>query len=713
MLSGKYGAPAAHATSRIRSLAGGLLAFAVTALPAPALTDDRPAPLDEITVTASRLGTAVQELPASVSLVDEEALAIQFALDSDVMRALDVTVPGLTVSNGGRTACSTHIRGRQTSFQINGIPVNQDLRESNCNAMFQVSPFALERVEVVRGATAVYGSGAPGGIVNLITRRASSADLELDAVAQFNFNPDQVSDTKQYDLYAGVGQKLASWDWYGGLAYQDVGAAQSPAGTFVPREEYASWAFNGSAGLAVGAIGQLRMTGTFYREDRGREYAVDFGVVDPDGYSPVVPIEDNPFKSEGYDQLHSILVSYDLERFLGHRLNVAGYYQGQTYIQRANFFDSSFGNDFFDSDTDNERFGFRSTLARGFDIDRSVLDFQYGFDFVSNRFYRPQVDPSAGGEVIGFISPEISLGTYSAFAQGNIAFGRVRLTGGARFETYRGEVGSEDYDPLLPGAAVPGDIDDSDLTLYNVGLVFDLAPEVQIYGGFSQGAELSELGRAARGINDPGRISPEPATSDQLEIGTRGRSASLDWSAAAFYSESDRASLLQNDPSCAGEPFCPLIPLRAAQEFWGIEATADWNANERLTLGGLVTYQRGEIFDEDLGRFVEYSTDVLSPLRITGYVEYAPLPEWRNRLQATYFGEADYYTPAEEDLGFVNTDSVFLADLVSSYELGPGEITLSISNLFDKTYVNVTNQGSLFYYRAEGRDITLGYRVHR
>lgn len=104
---------------------------------------------------------------------------------------------------------------------------------------------------------------------------------------------------------------------------------------------------------------------------------------------------------------------------------------------------------------------------------------------------------------------------------------------------------------------------------------------------------------------------------------------------------------------------------------------------------------------------------MLSPLRLTGYLEFSPWPEWRNRLQATYFGEADYYTPAEEDLGFANTDSVFLADFVSSFELGPGEVTLSVSNLFDRTYVNVTNQGSFFYYRAEGRDITLGYRVRR
>jgi iron complex outermembrane receptor protein len=265
---------------------------------------------------------------------------------------------------------------------------------------------------------------------------------------------------------------------------------------------------------------------------------------------------------------------------------------------------------------------------------------------------------------------------------------------------------------MLPGAATPSDIGDGALTLYNLGATYDLSDELQLYGGFSQGAEITELGRAAREIDDPGRITPEPATSDQWELGIRGSSGTVDFSAVAFYSKSRRASLLQNDPSCAGQPFCPLIPLRAEQKFRGVEGTLDWSPSESLAIGALLTYQRGEIFDEDLSDFIDYSTDVLSPFRVTGYFELSIGDDWRSRLQATWFDEADYYTPGEEDLGFVNTDSVFLADLISSYELGRGALTLSVSNLLDKTYVNVTNQGSLFRYRAEGRRLTLGYQLH-
>jgi hypothetical protein len=48
----------------------------------------------------------------------------------------------------------------------------------------------------------------------------------------------------------------------------------------------------------------------------------------------------------------------------------------------------------------------------------------------------------------------------------------VTLTGGARHEAYRGEITDRDYSPTLPGAGVPGDIGESELTLFNLGGVY-------------------------------------------------------------------------------------------------------------------------------------------------------------------------------------------------------------------------------------------------
>lgn len=679
----------------------------------PALAQGRDAE-ETIIVTATRSGSGLEELATSVSVIDEEELAEQLDYSTNILRAVEVAVPGLSPQGEGRLGCLVNIRGRQTSIQINGIPVNQDLRRSNCNAMFQISPFAIERIEVVRGGTALYGAGAPGGIINFITRRARGEALEIDAVAQTSFNTSDWDRTLTTDLYAGMGQNFGGWDYYVSAAYTDAGARRTPEGGFAPFRTYESVALNGAVGAEL-AGGELRLTGTYYREEPDREYASDGTQLFGERFANVIPIASHPQIDEASDRLATLALSYAHPDVLGQQLVVNGFYQDQQYHQRDNFFDVNFGGDFFfASDTENERLGLRSTLVKRLDTGFGELVGSYGFDYTRNRFYRPTVDPAAGGVIDGFISPEVVLDTYALFGQAEADFGRLRLAGGVRQEWYRGHVGRDGFDPALPGAGTPGDFGKSDLTLFNLGAVFEVMPNVQLFGGFSQGAELSELGRAARNIDDPGRITPEPATSDQYELGLRGRLAAVRFELAGFYSESDSAALLQADPSCAEQPLCPLIPLRVPQEFYGFEASAGWAVTPRLDARAVVTWQRGEVFDESLGEFVEYSTDIVAPFRVTGAASWRPLDRLTLALQGTYYGAADYFTPAEHSLGRVATDSQFLLDGSIGWRLGAGELFVAAANLLDEEYVNVQNQGfgfDFFYYLAEGRRVTLGYKA--
>jgi len=670
--------------------------------------------IEEITVTGSRTGARVREVATSISVLPEQALADQLAVSQNILAVLDVTVPGLNVSTGGRGGCLTKIRGRTVNFQINGVPANQELRPSTCNSVFQVNPFALEQVEVVRGATALYGAGAPGGIVNLITRRARGEGLEVDAVVQTSFNTGEPAGTWRHDLYAGVGQLLGAADYYVGVGYQDAGAARGPDGTWSVGTEYTSWSLNGSFGLDLGAAGRLRLTGTWYHEEPGQEYGADGAEIAAGVARPrVIAVEGNPFLDDSHDRLYTLALSYEVDEVLGHRLFLSAFLQEQEYLQRANFQEYNGGeNDFFADDRENGGYGLRSTLARSVDLGGPVLEFQYGADFQRSRVLRLLLDPEDPGRITGYIAPEVILNTYGLFAQGELALGDLRLTGGARHELYRGEVGDEAYDPTLPRPATPGDLGESELSLFNVGAIYDLTDGLQLYGGFSQGAELSQLGRAARGISDPGTITPEPATSDQYELGLRGSLGPLALSVAAFYSESDKASLLQGDPSCAGQAFCPLIPLRVPQRFHGVEGTVDWTVRDGLAVGALLTWQKGKVYNEDLGRYIDYSTDQVSPFRVTGHVAVEPVAGLNARLQATYIGAADYFSPGEQALGYINTDAVFLMDLSASYAVGPGEVVASIANLLDRRYVNVALQGGGFAETlAEGRRLTLGYRA--
>ncbi|HEX2239028.1 MAG TPA: TonB-dependent receptor plug domain-containing protein [Gammaproteobacteria bacterium] len=69
------------------------------------------------------------------------------------------------MSNYGQT-----LRGRNFLVLIDGVPQSTPLRDA-ARDLRTIDPAAIERIEVIRGSTAVYGFGAAGGIVNIITRQ--------------------------------------------------------------------------------------------------------------------------------------------------------------------------------------------------------------------------------------------------------------------------------------------------------------------------------------------------------------------------------------------------------------------------------------------------------------------------------------------------------------------------------------------------------------
>ncbi|WP_133365057.1 TonB-dependent receptor [Qipengyuania sediminis] len=668
---------------------------------------------DEIVVTATRSGSAIETLPVSVSVVDEETLNAQLRQNRNLISALESAVPGLSIQAGeDRTSCRTQLRSRNVAFQINGVPVNEDLRSGSCTAPFALTPFAIERVEVVRGGTALYGAGAPGGIVNLITRRASGSALEIDAVAQTSFNTDTAKDTFFTDLYAGAGHDLGSFDFYVGAGFTSGGRPRSATGRPTYAAAFEAIDLVGAFGLEL-AGGELRLTATFHDEDKGRENYPD-GTFDPvTGITNVVEVAPHPQVDEAGDRSATAALSYTHPEVLGHSLALSLFWQDQRIVQRDNFYTAEFGDDFFASNRENARLGLRSTASRRYALGGGELVTSYGLDFTHNSFFRFTVDPAGEDRITGYITPDFYLDTLAPFAQVEYSLGPVTVTGGVRHEWYSGAITREGFDPALPRAATPGDFADSELTLWNLGAVFRVATGVQLYGGFSQGAELSQLGRAARGARDPGAISNEPATSDQFEIGLRGRRGPVGFGLAAYYSHSDSSSQIQPDPSCAGESFCPLIPLRIPERAWGFEANADWAVTQAFDLSAVLTIQRGEVEDQDTGEFISYSTDRAVPLRATLRADWRPLAGLELGAQVTHYGASAYFTPTEEAVGFVDSEAVTLASASIGYTFGPVTLYAAADNLLDEEYVLPSAQatGAGFTdYEAPGRRVTVGLR---
>jgi vitamin B12 transporter len=132
--------------------------------------------LDEIVVTATRVETPVEEVASSISIVTSKDIEDKKEpIVLDVLRGL----PGVDVTQTGGLgkASSIYIRGanpEHTLVMIDGMEVNDVMHFGRLYDFADLSVDNIERVEVLRGPqSTLYGSGAIGGVINIITKKGS------------------------------------------------------------------------------------------------------------------------------------------------------------------------------------------------------------------------------------------------------------------------------------------------------------------------------------------------------------------------------------------------------------------------------------------------------------------------------------------------------------------------------------------------------------
>jgi outer membrane cobalamin receptor len=135
-----------------------------------------------------------------VYVIDQEEIKRQGATSvADVLKRM----PGFAINDVGHGAdihTGTYYRGasiNQSVFLINGRPINNDISTYHGGTDLNSIPVeAIERVELSSGVTsALYGSSAFGGVVNIITKQGYSTP-KLTSSIQFgslNLNNQQVT----------------------------------------------------------------------------------------------------------------------------------------------------------------------------------------------------------------------------------------------------------------------------------------------------------------------------------------------------------------------------------------------------------------------------------------------------------------------------------------------------------------------------------------
>lgn len=155
-----------------------VLATAWTFPAALAVAEDAPTEADEIdgamVVTATRSESLVRDQPIRVEVVPEEEIEENLTIQPGNITTLLNELGGLrmqTVAPGlGGTGLELRgLPGRHTLVLSDGLPLLGTRTDGF--GLLQTPPLDLARVEVIKGAaSALYGDGALGGVVNLVTR---------------------------------------------------------------------------------------------------------------------------------------------------------------------------------------------------------------------------------------------------------------------------------------------------------------------------------------------------------------------------------------------------------------------------------------------------------------------------------------------------------------------------------------------------------------
>ncbi|MDF1505164.1 TonB-dependent receptor [Roseisolibacter sp. H3M3-2] len=176
----------------------------------------RPAPLvapvelvEPVVVSATRSERRVEDTPLRVEVVDEEEVAEKAAMTPGGIAMLLAETSGLRVqatnpATGAAGVRMQGLRGRYSLILADGLPLHGGVGGLG---LLQIPPLDLQRVEVIKGAaSALYGSTALGGVVNLVSRRPGDGEAYTALV-------NQTSRGGTDGVFFGSGPLTPHWGW--------------------------------------------------------------------------------------------------------------------------------------------------------------------------------------------------------------------------------------------------------------------------------------------------------------------------------------------------------------------------------------------------------------------------------------------------------------------------------------------------------------------
>jgi iron complex outermembrane receptor protein len=658
--------------------------------------------LDEVVVSATRSEEALGRVASSVSVLSNERIETQSALTSDLGNMLAQEIPGLAPSNESLSNFGQTLRGRSPFIMIDGVPQNTPLRDA-LRSLRTVGDEAIERIEVVRGASALYGYGATGGAINIITKQPTP-ELEATTEVGVRGSGADLSESFTGRLHQSISGTRSGVEYVASGSYERWGQFYDGDGNLIAQDPRGQGGLAGADEISVlGKVGgsfapKQHLTGSvsYYSFLQNMEYERQSGVY---GETPTsaVAVEDVPGKDPGTQNLVG-RVRYEHDDVVGSELTAQAYVQDfKTRFGYADFYPDGGGQGFVRSNKQ----GLRLDIETPFpdldtDWERAVT---WGVDVLRDETAQELEDGRT-------FAPEMTQTSAAPFAQVRFALNdRLTLRGGVRYETLSLQV--DGFTTLFGGNEVTGGTLNYDNTAVNAGLVYAPSDPVELFLSFDQGFSASDIGRVLRstGAASVEQVNPEAKTVNSYEVGGQFGTSLVNLSVTGFYNTSELGSSYGDLPE--------LELIRSPERVYGAEVTTDVQLLEPLAVGGTFTWLEGKRDATGDGNDETYLPgERIPPAKTTGYVELNPSQVWSGRVQVMHVGSRDRFD--DDTYGHGSIAAYTLVDLQGRVAVGPGALRVGVKNLFDVYYFPVRSQFGNFddgYTPGRGRTVSLSYTV--
>lgn len=686
--------------------------------------------LAEMTVTATRSEALVNSVPQSITVVRREEIEQQVSAGSGLGDILGKLVPGFGLGRESPSTFTQTLRGRNINVLIDGVP--QSTNRNGARILTLIDPSAVERIEVIRGATAIYGDGATGGVVNIITRKGNGPVSHVTEVGG-NLSLSHPSDSLGTTVRHTSSGSKDGLDFMLNMAVEQTGAFFDADGDRIPPSganqgslaETRSYSLLGKLGYKIDGTQSIQLTAQAYKADQDTNYTTDPSV-------PGTPLRGHKSraisglsldKKEGTEN-SQLSLDYHNKDVWGSKMHAQLFTREYTTVyapfRRHN--GSGAGPEIFQSFIDSSKNGGRlefDTLLS----DKHGVTMSWGLDHIrettsqSGYVNDPAVYAATGGrvfqntgQVVTWVPP-YDINSTGAFAQFEWqATEKLLLRGGLRHDRF--DVDVKDFTNINGGAVGGGKKSYQD-TLYNVGAVYDLNDRINLYASYNQGFSLPDMGLTLRGApagSSFATLNTQPQVVDNYEIGVRANWDKTQASFAVFWSENDLGARSGGLNSAV---------LRAPEKIYGFEATLDHQLSKAWRTGGTFSWVEGKKYTAS-GQEIGYlGNDAISPPKLTLYVEHQTNAKWFNRLQLAYSGVRDRFASTSTSPYQNRIEDYAVLDWMSQYKVSKkGTLTFGINNLLNRQYHNTFAQtvvtpgvyGNVAYAAASGAAFHASYK---